>query len=157
MADNATDRRGTIAPEVCRRGWTDAFATKSPGAFGAALADDVVLEASVMTRPIEGCDRVMRVMGIASEIYESLAFTHEATNGPRTYLEWEATAFGGLKLHGVTVLTIDRDGRIVHAAIHHRPLGAALRFSQEMRERTAGVVDPGHFHGPDEHDSNPRP
>jgi hypothetical protein len=31
-------------------GWTNAFATKSAAAF----ADDVVLEASVLTRPIEG-------------------------------------------------------------------------------------------------------
>jgi hypothetical protein len=119
-------------------------------AFGEALADDVVLEASVMRRPIEGRDSVMRVMGIASEVYESLVFTHEASDGPRSYLEWGATAFGGVVLYGVTVLTTDQDGRIVHVAVHHRPLRAALRFSQEMRERVADVVDPGHFYDPND-------
>jgi hypothetical protein len=154
--DKATDRREDIAPDARSVGWTDAFATKSAGAFGKALADDVVLEASVLMRPIEGRDAVMRVMGIASEIYESVTFTHEATSGPRSYLEWEVTAFGGLVLRGVTVLTTGKDGRIVHAAIHHRPLGAALRFSQELRERAAGVVGPGHFYDPDAQSSSLR-
>jgi hypothetical protein len=36
--------------------------------------------------------------------------------------------------------TGNQDGKIVHAAIHHRPLGPALRFSAELRERLAGAV-----------------
>ena len=96
-------------------------------------------------RPIEGRDQVMHVMGVASGIYESLQFTQEASSGPRTYLEWEATAFGGLAVKGVTILTKDDNGKVVHAAIHHRPLGAALRFSAEMRKRLTGVVEPGYF------------
>lgn len=35
------------------------------------------------------------VMGVASKIYEALDFTHQAQSGARTYLEWEAKAFGG--------------------------------------------------------------
>jgi hypothetical protein len=92
----------------------------------------------------------MRVMGTASGIYESLQFTHEASSGPRTYLEWEAIAFGGLDLRGVTILTKDDSGQVVHAAIHHRPLGAALRFSVELRKRLTGVVDPRYFYERDE-------
>ena len=151
LTDTATDRRDDMARDVPAVAWADAFAQKSAGAFGEAMAEDVVLEASVMRHPIEGRDRVMRVLGIASEIYESVVFTHEASNGPRTYLEWDVTAFGGLGLSGVTVLTTGQDGRIVHAAIHHRPLGAALRFSQELRERAAGVLDPRHFYDPAGH------
>jgi hypothetical protein len=52
-----------------------------------------------------------------------------------------------MALEGVTVLTRNDDGRIVSARIHHRPLGAALRFSVELRERLHGVVDPSHFYG----------
>jgi hypothetical protein len=66
--------------------------------------------------------------------------------GERTYLEWQATAFGGMDLEGVTILTKDAAGRIVRAAIHHRPLGSALRFSAELRERLAGVVDADCFY-----------
>jgi hypothetical protein len=34
-------------------------------------------------------------MGVASKIYEALAFTQQAESGARTYLEWQAKAFGG--------------------------------------------------------------
>jgi hypothetical protein len=131
--------------------WREAFASRSAKEFAETFADDVVLEASVLNRPIEGRDRVAQVMGAASGIYESLVFTHEASNGPRTYVEWEATAFGGSALEGVTILTRNDAGRIVSARIHHRPLGGVLRFSVELRERLRGVVDPSHFYrGSDE-------
>jgi hypothetical protein len=51
-----------------------------------------------------------------------------------------------MELQGVTVLTRDAAGRIVRAAIHHRPLGSALRFSAELGERLAGVLDADLFY-----------
>ncbi|TML95529.1 MAG: alpha/beta fold hydrolase [Actinobacteria bacterium] len=144
LTEHATGADDNTAADVRPQGWTNAFASKSADAFGEAFADDVVLEASVLTRPVEGRDQVMRVMGTASGIYESLVFTQEASAGRRSYLEWEATAFGGMVLRGVTVLTKDADGRIVRAAIHHRPLGAALRFSAELGERLTEIAD--HFY-----------
>ncbi|MCW3065587.1 MAG: alpha/beta fold family hydrolase [Solirubrobacterales bacterium] len=141
-----SDGGGITASGVRSQRWTDAFASKSAERFGTAFADDVVLEGTTLSRPVEGREQVMRVMGTASGIYESLLFTHEATSGPRTYLEWEATALGGLHLRGVTILIRDRSGQVVRAAIHHRPLGAALRFSTELRKRLTGAVDPGYFY-----------
>jgi hypothetical protein len=84
-------------------------------------------------------------MATASNIYEALAFTHEATNGLRTYLEWEAQAFGGVKLSGITILTKNEQGKIVRAAIHHRPLGGLLKFSAELGRRLHGKVAAAHF------------
>jgi hypothetical protein len=51
----------------------------------------------------------------------------------RTYMEWEASAFG-LPISRVTVLTIDSEGRLVRIALHHRPRGAVERFSAEFGE-----------------------
>jgi pimeloyl-ACP methyl ester carboxylesterase len=130
-----------------QKGWTRAFEQKTSSAFGDAFAPDIVLEASVMARPAMGAAQVQTVMAAASKIYEALAFTHEAVNGSRHYLEWEAQAFGGEKLSGVTILTKNEEGKIVRAAIHHRPLGAALKFSAELRRRLQGQIDPSHFHG----------
>jgi hypothetical protein len=127
--------------------WRDAFATKSSNHFADAFADDVVLEGSALNQPIEGRERVKAVMATASGIYDSLVFTREASNGSSTYVEWEATAFGGIMLEGVTILTRNDHGRIVSARIHHRPLGAVLRFSAELRERLRGVIAPSHFYG----------
>lgn len=75
-----------IQPQV----WTEAFGKKSADAFEQAFAEDVVLEASVLLRPIEGIDQVKTVMAAACGIYEALTFTQETTHGPRTYLEWKA-------------------------------------------------------------------
>jgi hypothetical protein len=86
---------------------------------------------------------------VASNIYDSLEFTREATNGDRTYLEWEAVAFGDVRLSGVTVLNKNEAGQITRAAIHHRPLAGGLRFSAELRRRLAGVIDAAHFYPSD--------
>ncbi|MCX5096885.1 alpha/beta fold hydrolase [Streptomyces sp. NPDC059837] len=130
-------------------GWRGAFASKTPEDFAAAFAEDIVLEASVLAIPVKGRDQVKATMTQASLIYESLEFVREAVAGSRTYLEWEATAFGGREIFGVTVLTKGADGRINHVAIHHRPLEAALRFSIEMRERLDGTIDRSHFYTAD--------
>lgn len=140
----ALDARPTAAPS---QGWTRAFAQKSSTAFAEAFASDIVLEASVLAHPVVGAEQVKTVMGAASTIYEALAFTQQSTSGPRTYLEWEAQAFGGEKLSGVTILTRDDEGKIVRAAIHHRPLGSALKFSAELGRRVQGRVAASHFFG----------
>ncbi len=137
---------GAAGAGVAQQGWTRAFEAKSSSAFADAFAADIVLEASVLARPVVGVEQVKTVMGTASKIYETLAFTSEATIGQRSYLEWEAQAFGGERLYGVTVLTKDEQGRIVRAAIHHRPLGAALRFSAELGHRLQGQLDANYFH-----------
>jgi len=36
-------------------------------------------------------------------------------------------------MSGIRVLTKNEDGKIAHAAIHHRPLGALHRVSGELR------------------------
>ncbi len=128
------------------RGWTRAFEQKTSSAFADAFAPGIVLEASVLTRPAVGVDQVKTILGTASGIYEALAFTHEVVDGPRTYLEWEAQAFGGEKLHGITILIRGEDDKIARVAIHHRPLGGALKFSSELARRLQGQVDADLFH-----------
>lgn len=134
------------AAGVQSQGWTQAFANKSADTFAEAFDAEVVLEASVLRGPVEGRDNVKIVMAAASGIYESLEFTHQAVNGARTYLEWQATALGGMALRGVTILTKNESGQIVRAAIHHRPLDAALTFSTELGNRVGGAIDAALFY-----------
>ncbi|WP_426004838.1 nuclear transport factor 2 family protein [Paenarthrobacter sp. NyZ202] len=131
--------------EVGETAWTDAFAAKSEDAFGSAFAEDVVLEATALLKPLHGRTNVQTSMGAASNYYTSLAFTHEATNGDRTYIEWEATGASGVRFSGVTVLTRNEAGLIRHISISHRPLAAVLEFSAEMYQRTKGKIQEGHF------------
>ena len=126
--------------------WENAFAQKSEAAFGEAFAEDVVLEAAVLNAPITGRENVRKVMGAASKIYESLTFTKSATSGLQEYKEWEAQAFGGVLLKGITVLTRSENQAIAHIAIHHRPLGGALKFSAVLRDSLHGEIDPSYFY-----------
>lgn len=135
--------------EVAEESWTGAFAAKSEEAFGEAFADEVVLEAAALLVPVKGRSDVQTVMSTASNYYKALRFTHEATNGPRTYVEWEATGASGVEFSGVTVLSRNEEGLIEHISISHRPLAAILEFSGEMNRRTQGKLGSGHFRAND--------
>jgi hypothetical protein len=126
-------------------GWRRSFADQSQSEFAEQFADEIVLEATTLAKPAEGKDSAAAVLAAASSIYESLEFTAEVQSASTTYLQWGATAFGGMRIEGVTVLERDASGKIVAAAIHHRPLGAVLRFSAEIRDRLAGVIPADHF------------
>ncbi|MGV9352129.1 nuclear transport factor 2 family protein [Streptomyces misionensis] len=129
--------------------WTGAFAAKEEDGFTRALAEDVVLEASALRRPLRGRETVTLVMATASRVYESLEFTRETRDGDRSYLEWEATAFGGMRLLGSTILVRNDAGEITRAIIQHRPLPALLAFSAELGRLLDGRVEDGTFHRQD--------
>jgi SnoaL-like domain len=148
MAQQPSSQQGKTQSNLTNKvqqAWTEAFHKRSADAFKRAFAHDVVLEASVLLRPLEGIDQVKTVLGTASEMYDELVFTQAATNGPRTYLEWEARALGGIQLFGVTVLSTNAKGEIARVAIHHRPLNGALKFSAELGHRSRGKIDASYF------------
>ncbi|MFF4724171.1 alpha/beta fold hydrolase [Streptomyces mirabilis] len=130
-------------------GWRSGFSEQSASTFAEGFAEDVVLEASVLVRPIAGRTLVASVMAAASAIYESLEFTAEASDATTTYLQWKATAFGGVQISGITILEKNAEGDVARAAIHHRPLGAALRFSATLRDQLVGIVPSDHFYAGD--------
>jgi hypothetical protein len=126
-------------------GWRRGFVHQSQSAFAERFADDIVLEATTLAKPVEGKQNVAAVLAAASSIYESLEFTAESRDASTTYLQWRAMAFGGMQIGGITILQRQTSGKIVAAAIHHRPIGAVLRFSAEIRDRLADVIPADHF------------
>jgi carboxymethylenebutenolidase len=125
--------------------WKGAFAKRTAAGFSEAFAEDVVLEATTLTRPVQGREKVTVVMAAASKLYKSVDFTNTATVGAKQYLEWVAEAHAGVQFSGVTVLTRDAAGAIVHVAIHHRPMEAAIFFSETMGKSLRGALDPTYF------------
>ena len=125
--------------------WTDAFARRTAEGFAEAFAENAVLEATTLVNPVQGREKVKQVMAAASKIYKSLKFTKAVSVGDKQFLEWVAEAHAGVKFRGVTVLTRDATGSIVHAAIHHRPMRAAMFFSRLLGKSLRGVIDPEHF------------
>jgi hypothetical protein len=143
MTDLPKDHGSTshVAASDYRQAWRD----KTTTAFADALADDVVLEASLLNLPLKGRDSVSRGLAAASRLYEKVIFTDQATAGSRQYLEWKVKTFSGDELLGVTILTRNNVGIIQHIAIHHRPLEALMRLSAKIGENLRGEIDPAHF------------
>ncbi|HEY4387369.1 MAG TPA: nuclear transport factor 2 family protein [Ktedonobacteraceae bacterium] len=125
--------------------WQKAFFTKDARVFAEGFAENVVLEASSLRKPVGGRDRVRQILWTAAEIYESLVFTDRASSGQRIYVEWVATAFGGKQLRGSTIISTNPEGKINHVVVQHRPLDELLAFSAEMGKRMDGVEDPECF------------
>jgi hypothetical protein len=99
---------------------------------------------STLYRLVSGRENVKCVMEAASKIYENLKFTEQAADG-RQYVEWKAHAFESKSLSGITVITRNAAGAITHLAIHHKPLGEALKFSAEIGQRLQGAIDASYF------------
>jgi hypothetical protein len=112
--------------------------------FAAITEPDITLSGSIFARPIAGRAQVLLTLRTASGIYDKLTFTTAAEAPGRAYLEWTARGLG-LDIDGVTVLTAGPAGTFTSIALHHRPLGAVLAFSREMRTRLSGQIDPAHF------------
>ena len=113
--------------------------------FAAAFVANPVLHTSVMIGPCVGVEAVAAVFAAtAGGMYDTLAFTHEAVDGPKTYLEWEGTAFGK-PVGGSTILTRNEAGLIQTVQIYHRPLPMVLQFSAELENRLKGKVPPSLF------------
>src|ERR1700729_1488953 len=53
-SDEKGKAQSNITEHVRQQAWTEAFENRSADAFAQAFAHDVVLEASILTRPVEG-------------------------------------------------------------------------------------------------------
>jgi len=122
--------------------WGEIIGRKSFDAFAAAFTEDAVLEASVLRDPVKGPSGIRSVFSATAAMYETIAFTHETTQGSKTYLEWEGKALGGLTAAGVTVLTRNAIGKIESVRLMHRPLPMVLAFSAQLARRLEGILDP---------------
>jgi hypothetical protein len=113
--------------------------------FSAAFAANPVLHTSVMSGPCVGVEAVATVIAASTgSMYDTLVFTHETVDGPKTYLEWEGNAFGK-SVGGSTILTRNAAGLIQSVQIYHRPLPMVLQFSAELENRLKGKVSPSLF------------
>jgi hypothetical protein len=77
-------------------------------------------------------------------MYESIAFTHETTDGRKTYLEWQGKVFGQ-HVGGTTILTRNHEGLIEHIQLYHSPLPVVVEFSRELAKRLQEKVDQALF------------
>ena len=123
--------------------WLEIIKRPTPEAFAAAFTKDVILDASVLPRPITGATDVRAFFGATQVMFDAIAFKHEVTTGSRIYLEWEGT-FQGNSIAGLTALKKDAAGLIESIRVYYRPYNVVVAFSADLARRLAGnmTVDP---------------
>jgi hypothetical protein len=108
--------------------WTEIVRRPTLEEFSRAFASDVVLEASVLSRPIVGPGGLWRFFQATRAMYDRIGFTHEIGMKARTCLEWEGV-FAGQPVAGVTIITRDDGGTITSVRLHHRPFDQVVAFA----------------------------
>jgi hypothetical protein len=114
--------------------WREIVARETLGYFATAFADDVVFETSSCNRTVRGPAELRTLIRAMSSLYSSLEFVAQNDALDRTYLEWTGSALGE-DVAGVTVIERDASGKITSVRLHQRPLGAVVRFANELGRR----------------------
>lgn len=126
--------------------WETGFSEKNAETFAKGFADDIIIEATVLKKPVKGLNLASKVMWSASDTYESLEFTEHFSDGDYVCVQWEATAFGGKPLYGSTIIHTNSENKIDHVIIQHRPLDVMLEYSAEQNHRLNDEIGEGYFY-----------
>jgi len=122
-------------PQVPGATWRAIIKRESLEAFASAFAEDPVLVASVANAAVHGVPAIRAFFTASADIYETFAFTSEASLGDNTFLEWKGSALGGKAIEGITILAHDAAGLIERIELYHRPLAIVLAFASELEHR----------------------
>jgi hypothetical protein len=125
--------------------WIALVRQNGTAAFGKAFAPHPTLDASVLGDPCVGVQAIAAFFAATSNgMYETIEFTHETTDGMKTYLEWQGKAFGN-QVGGTTILTRNHEGLIEHIQLYHSPLQVVVEFSRELAKRLQGKENQAFF------------
>jgi hypothetical protein len=114
--------------------WSEIVSRPTLEEFSRAFASDVVLEASVVSRPIVGPIGLWGFFQATRAMYERIGFTHEIGTKARVCLEWEGV-FAGEPVAGATIITQDERGAITSVQLYHRPLDQVVAFAETISRR----------------------
>src|SRR5258707_3493230 len=94
--------------------WSEIVRRPTLEEFSRAFASDVVLEASVLSRPIVGPIGLWGFFQATRAMYDRIGFTHEIGTKARMCLEW-APVSAGKPVSGGTIIT--RDDRVTITSV----------------------------------------
>jgi hypothetical protein len=113
--------------------WSEIVRRPTLEQFSRAFASDVVLEASVVSRPIVGTAGLWAFFQATRSMYERIAFTDEISTKERMCLEWEGV-FAGKPVAGVTIILRDDGGAITSVRLYHRPFDQVVAFAEALSQ-----------------------
>lgn len=109
------------------------------------LADDVTMEASVLTGVVHGAEAVRAILGHARSLYDYQEFVYVGRYGERDLVEDYTSRVHGEPIGSIVVVRYNDEGKVAHIVVNHRPLGSVLLWSRLMGEHFAGTQYAGYF------------
>jgi len=120
--------------------WRAIIQRDSLDSFASAFAQSPVLVASVANGEIRGATHIRAFFTTSAAIYETIAFTAEASAEQRTFLQWKGSALGGRTVEGFTVIARNPAGLIERIELYHRPLALVRAFASEFQQRLGDTL-----------------
>src|ERR1700733_9620009 len=111
--------------------WTEIVRRPTLEEFSRAFASDVVLEASVLSRPIVGPMGLWGFFQATRAMYDRIGFTHEISMKAKMCLEWEG-GFAGKSVAGDTRITRYDRVALSSVRLHHRPFDQVVAFAETI-------------------------
>ena len=107
--------------------------------FRRLFADDAVIYAPILTKPIKGAREVLNIVGHAAKLAGPITYTLEARDSRQTFLFWKGHA-GGFSLEAVTILIDGDDGLIREVRVLMRPWPIVTIFRDAMYKALSASV-----------------
>ena len=115
-----------------------------------SLAEDVTMEASVLTGIVTGAEAVRAILGFARTLYDYQEFIYAGEYGDHGFAEdYVSRIRGGQPIGSVVVVRFNEAGQTQHIVINHRPLGAVLLWSGLMADHFRGTPYAEYFQASD--------
>jgi hypothetical protein len=107
--------------------------------FSKLLAQDVVIMAPMLTKPVRGARDVLNILNNAVKIARPIRYTLEVSDSKQTLLFWTGNA-GGYALQAVTILKDGDDGLIHEIRVLMRPWPIATIFRNAMYKALSSTI-----------------
>jgi hypothetical protein len=109
------------------------------------LADDVILEGSMMDGSVQGADAVRSVIVAIRDLYDYQDFNSVGPYGENGWIEDYTAGVRGEPISNITVVTRDAAGQTRRIVGNYRPRGTQLLLSRLIGEKFAGTPIAEHF------------
>jgi hypothetical protein len=109
------------------------------------LADDVILEGSMMDGSVQGADAVRSVIVAIRDLYDYQDFNSVGPYGENGWIEDYTAGVRGEPISNITVVTRDAAGQTRRIVGNYRPRNTQLLLSRLIGEKFAGTPIAEHF------------
>jgi hypothetical protein len=103
------------------------------------LADDVILEGSLLTSAVQGPAAVRAIVVAIRSLYDRQEHTYAGPYGDNRFVEEYVARIHGEPIGCVVLVTRNAAGQTDRVVVGYRPRGSLLLLSRLLREKFAGA------------------